>query len=67
MRTVAPYSEQAEIWIDMLKSFEFKQVIFIHSSDQEGRAMLGTFLSKAEHNDAEVSASKAAHNNLSSL
>ena len=54
MRTVAPFSEQAVIWDEVLKYFEFKQIIFIHSSDQEGRAMLGKFQARIEMNDNEV-------------
>ena len=54
LRTVPPYSQQAEVWVSMLKHFDFHQVIFIHSSDQEGRAMLGQFQSKAETEDIEV-------------
>ena len=48
MRTVSSYSEQTEIWAELLDYFSFKRVIFVHSSDQEGRAMLGKFQSKTE-------------------
>ncbi|ELU12705.1 hypothetical protein CAPTEDRAFT_179176 [Capitella teleta] len=54
MRTVPPYSDQAEAWAELMKFFEFKRVILIHSSDQEGRAMLGKFQSKAETKDIEI-------------
>lgn len=54
MRTVPPYSDQAEAWAELMKFFAFKRIIIIHSSDQEGRAMLGKFQSKAETKDIEV-------------
>ena len=54
MRTVPPYSEQAEVWAELMDHWKFKSVIFIHSSDQEGRAILGKFQSKAEAKDIEV-------------
>ena len=54
MRTVAPYSDQASVWVDMVKHFQWKKVIFMHSSDEEGRAMLGRFQSKAEERGIEV-------------
>lgn len=55
MRTVPPYSSQAEVWVALVKYFGFKRVIFIHSSDQEGRAVLGKFQSRSETEDIEVS------------
>ena len=55
MRTVAPYSDQAVVWVEMVVHFQWKRVIFIHSSDEEGRAMLGRFQNKAEERGIEVS------------
>ena len=55
MRTVAPYSDQAAVWVDVVKRFEWKKIVFIHSSDEEGRAMLGKFQNKAEDRGIEVS------------
>lgn len=58
MRTVAPYSEQAEAWVDLVEYFKFEVVIFMHSSNQEGRAMLGRFQSKAAaHNSHRIEVS----------
>ena len=54
MRTVAPYWDQAEVWVDIVKYFDWKTVIFVHSADQEGRAMLGKFQNKAAENDIKV-------------
>ena len=54
MRTVAPYSDQATVWVDVVSRFQWKKIIFIHSSDEEGRAMLGKFQNKAEDRGIEV-------------
>lgn len=54
MRTVPSYARQTEVWADLLDKLGFKQVIFIHSSDQEGRAMLGKFQSKTESENKKV-------------
>lgn len=54
MRTVAPYSDQARVWVDVVDHFSWKKVVFMHSSDQEGRAMLGRFQNKAEERGIEV-------------
>ena len=54
MRTVPSYAKQTEIWAELLEELGFKHVIFIHSSDQEGRAMLGKFQSKIESNSKTV-------------
>ena len=54
MRTVPSYAEQTEVWADLLDKLGFKQIIFIHSSDQEGRAMLGKFQSKTESDSKKV-------------
>jgi len=54
MRTVPSYARQTEVWVDLLDKLGFKQIIFIHSSDQEGRAMLGKFQSKTESENRKV-------------
>jgi len=54
MRTVPSYARQTEVWADLLSMLGFKQIIFIHSSDQEGRAMLGKFQSKTESENRKV-------------
>uniref|UniRef100_A0A075Q430 Glutamate [NMDA] receptor subunit 1 n=1 Tax=Diploptera punctata TaxID=6984 RepID=A0A075Q430_DIPPU len=45
LRTVPPYSHQADVWMEFLKRFNYLKVIFIHSSDTDGRALLGRFQS----------------------
>ena len=54
MRTVPSYARQTEVWADLLDKLGFKQIIFIHSSDQEGRAMLGKFQSRTESESKKV-------------
>lgn len=54
IRTVPPYSDQARVWVDLLKHFNFKKIIFIHSSDQEGRAILNHFQISAEKNESQI-------------
>jgi len=61
MRTVPSYAEQTEVWADLLDKLGFKQIIFIHSSDQEGRAMLGKFQSKTESDNKKVGQSHLLH------
>ncbi|XP_014790759.1 glutamate receptor ionotropic, NMDA 1 isoform X1 [Octopus bimaculoides] len=50
IRTVPPYFHQAEIWIKILQSFKWTQVMFIYSRDEDGQAILSHFqtLAKAE-------------------
>lgn len=48
LRTVPPYSHQANVWVEMLKQFKYRQLVFIHSSDTDGRALLGRFQTKTQ-------------------
>ncbi|XP_044734229.1 glutamate [NMDA] receptor subunit 1 isoform X2 [Chrysoperla carnea] len=56
IRTVPPYSHQADVWVDLLKHFNYMKVIFIHSSDTDGRALLGRFqtTSQSLEDDVEI-------------
>uniref|UniRef100_A0A1B6M8R4 Glutamate [NMDA] receptor subunit 1 n=2 Tax=Cicadellinae TaxID=33370 RepID=A0A1B6M8R4_9HEMI len=56
LRTVPPYSHQADVWMELLKHFNYLKVIFIHSSDTDGRAILGRFqtTSQSMEDDVEV-------------
>ena len=49
LRTVPPYSHQADVWMEFLKHFNYLKVIFIHSSDPDGRALLGRFQSTSQN------------------
>ncbi|XP_076160920.1 glutamate ionotropic receptor NMDA type subunit 1 isoform X2 [Ptiloglossa arizonensis] len=54
LRTVPPYSHQADVWVDMLKHFNYMKVIFIHSSDTDGRALLGRFQTTSQNLEDDV-------------
>ena len=56
LRTVPPYSHQADVWVELLSYFKYKKIIFIHSSNSDGRAILGRFQtnSKSLEEDADV-------------
>lgn len=54
LRTVPPYSHQADVWVELLKHFNYKKVIFIHSSDTDGRAILGRFQTTSQNLEDDV-------------
>ncbi|XP_069680016.1 glutamate [NMDA] receptor subunit 1 isoform X3 [Periplaneta americana] len=54
LRTVPPYSHQADVWVELLKHFNYMKVIFIHSSDTDGRALLGRFQSTSQSLEDDV-------------
>ncbi|GBP60664.1 Glutamate receptor subunit 1 [Eumeta japonica] len=54
LRTVPPYSHQADVWVDVLKHFNYMKVIFIHSSDTDGRAILGRFQTTSQNINEDV-------------
>jgi len=54
MRTVPPYFQQAEVWVELLTHFGWRQVIFIHGMDEEGRAILSRFQALAEQEEIKV-------------
>uniref|UniRef100_A0A6P6Y478 Glutamate [NMDA] receptor subunit 1-like n=1 Tax=Dermatophagoides pteronyssinus TaxID=6956 RepID=A0A6P6Y478_DERPT len=48
LRTLPPYSHQADVWIQMLLYLDYKNVVIIHSSDSDGRATLNRFQNLAD-------------------
>lgn len=54
LRTVPPFSHQADVFIEILKYFKFKKIILIHSSDPNGRSFLGRFQSTLQSMQDEV-------------
>ena len=42
-----PYSHQADVWVDLLKMLGYTQVVFMHSSDADGRSVSSRFLDQA--------------------
>ena len=55
LRTVAPYSDQARVWVNLVRMFDWKRVVIMHSSDEEGRGMLGKLQNQAETKGIGVS------------
>ncbi|XP_046408094.1 glutamate [NMDA] receptor subunit 1 [Ischnura elegans] len=43
LRTVPPYSHQADVWVQLLRHVGYTRVLFVHGSDTDGRALLGRF------------------------
>ncbi|KAL9872985.1 glutamate ionotropic receptor NMDA type subunit 1 isoform 1-T4 [Glossina fuscipes fuscipes] len=58
LRTVPPYYHQADVWLEMLNHFGYTKVIIIHSSDTDGRAILGRFQTTSQnyYDDIDVRA-----------
>ncbi|XP_058820957.1 glutamate [NMDA] receptor subunit 1 isoform X2 [Topomyia yanbarensis] len=58
LRTVPPFYHQADVWLEMLSHFGYTKVIIIHSSDTDGRAILGRFqtTSQTNYDDIDVRA-----------
>ncbi|XP_035721845.1 glutamate [NMDA] receptor subunit 1-like isoform X1 [Vespa mandarinia] len=54
LRTVPPYSHQADVWVELLKYFNYMKIIFIHSSDTDGRALLGRFQTTSQNLEDDV-------------
>lgn len=48
MRTIAPYSHQANVWIEILRELEYQSVVFIHSADADGLNTLSRFQNLAD-------------------
>ncbi|GAB6030252.1 Glutamate [NMDA] receptor subunit 1 [Chamberlinius hualienensis] len=49
LRTVPPYSHQADVWIEILNYFHYRRVLFIHSADADGIALLARFQTLAQN------------------
>ncbi|XP_043788462.1 glutamate [NMDA] receptor subunit 1 isoform X1 [Apis laboriosa] len=54
LRTVPPYSHQTDVWVELLKHFNYMKVIFIHSSDTDGRALLGRFQTTSQNLEDDI-------------
>lgn len=54
LRIVPPYSHQADVWVELLKHLGYRKVIFIHSSDTDGRALVGRFQSTSQSIEDDV-------------
>ncbi|KAJ9591934.1 hypothetical protein L9F63_001536, partial [Diploptera punctata] len=54
LRTVPPYSHQADVWIKILRHFRFRRFILIHSSDKDGRALMRRIQSISQNMEEEM-------------
>ncbi|KAG1660925.1 Glutamate [NMDA] receptor subunit 1 [Nymphon striatum] len=53
---VPPYSFQADMWIEMLKYLDYNIVVFIHSSDTDGRASYNRFVNGIDDTKIKIEA-----------
>ncbi|KAG0695205.1 Glutamate [NMDA] receptor subunit 1 [Chionoecetes opilio] len=61
LRTVPPYSHQADVWVKLLKLLSYRQVLMLHSADTDGRALIARFQSAARHSDNEKGVKARRH------
>lgn len=54
LRTVPPYSDQANVWLGLLKYFNWNKVILLTSNDQDSRMIATKFTGLAEKNNIKV-------------
>nr|CAD7576269.1 unnamed protein product [Timema californicum] len=54
LRTVPPYSHQADVWVELLKHLKYMKIVFIHSSDTDGRGLLGRFQTASQNLEDDV-------------
>lgn len=54
IRTVPPYSHQADLWIELLRKLNYQSVIFIHSSDEDGQSTLHRFQNLAHQFNIKI-------------
>uniref|UniRef100_A0A0X3P648 Glutamate [NMDA] receptor subunit 1 n=1 Tax=Schistocephalus solidus TaxID=70667 RepID=A0A0X3P648_SCHSO len=40
LRTVPPYSQEAEVWLELIVHFNWHEIVLIHSNGQEAKALL---------------------------
>lgn len=55
LRTVPPYSHQANVWFEMMRVFNWNHVILIVSDDHEGRAAQKKLETLLEEKESKVS------------
>lgn len=55
LRTVPPYSHQANVWFEMMRVFNWNHVILIVSDDHEGRAAQKKLETLLEERESKVS------------
>lgn len=55
LRTVPPYSHQAQVWFDLMREFRWNHIILIVSDDHEGRAAQKKLETLLEERETKVS------------
>lgn len=54
MRTVPSYSDQANVWMGLLKHYEWKSVVLLTSNDQDSRMIATRFTGLAAEYNIKV-------------
>jgi len=54
LRTVPSYSDQANVWLGLLKYFGWSKVILLTSNDQDSRMIATRFTALADRHDIKV-------------
>ncbi|RUS90768.1 hypothetical protein EGW08_001479, partial [Elysia chlorotica] len=54
LRTVPPFSHQADVWAELLEYLDYHKVIFVYSADEEGRTILSRFQSLSEEYNIKI-------------
>ncbi|GCC36547.1 hypothetical protein chiPu_0015041 [Chiloscyllium punctatum] len=70
LRTVPPYSHQAQVWFEMMRRFRWGHIILIVSNDHEGRAAqkkLETLLEEKESKAEKVLQFEPGTTNMTSM
>src|SRR5205823_5833303 len=55
--TIASETHQVEVWIELLKSSDYNDVVIIHNNAFDGRRVITKFEQLAQQNGIEVTAS----------
>ena len=55
LRTVPPYSDQANVWLGLLNYFRWNKVILVTSNDQDSRVITTKFTALAVKHNINVS------------
>nr|VZI52622.1 unnamed protein product [Spirometra erinaceieuropaei] len=48
LRTVPPYSQEAQVWLELIVHFGWHEIVLIHSDGQEAKALLSQLESQEQ-------------------
>ncbi|CAB3983880.1 glutamate receptor ionotropic, NMDA 1-like, partial [Paramuricea clavata] len=54
LRTVSPLYDQAKVWVDILKHYEWKKVLTVTTNEYESKTLLAKFLALISDSDIKV-------------